>query len=262
MSAPDQGSWNDKLTIETPEQTSLDYPLSGVGSRCLALLLDTLVQIGAILLLLAVLYYLLAWKMGSGGIWIQAFIYFAFFALIWGYYGIFESIWNGQTPGKRWVRLRVIQESGKPLQVWQALARNLLRLVDQLPGFYAVGLVSVLLSKQNRRLGDFVAGTVVVHERPLVKIELGWTGAAATAASSTPLGTGRLGMEEVRLIETFLERRSSLTDNVRVRMANQIAARITLRLGIDMDARRNAGLMYDETFLEAVARERLGIRNR
>jgi uncharacterized RDD family membrane protein YckC len=262
MSAPDQSSWNDKLTIETPEQTSLEFPLSGVGSRCLALLLDTLVQIGVMILLLAVLYYASIWTMGSSGMWTQALVILALFIIYWGYYGIFESIWNGQTPGKRWVRLRVIQQSGKPIQVWQAVARNLLRLVDQLPGFYAVGLVSVLFSKQNRRLGDLVAGTVVVHERPLAKIDLGWAGTPSTVAPAGLLGAGRLGIEEVRLIETFLDRRNSLANNVRVRMANQIAARITMRLGLEMEMRRNSGLIYDETFLEAVARERLGTRTR
>ncbi len=262
MSAPDQSSWNDKLTIETPEQTSLEYPLSGVGSRCLALLLDMLIQIGVAVLLIAIYLYALSQRLGTGGHWIQAIIYLGFFVLDLGYFAIFESIWNGQTPGKRWTHLRVIQDSGKPIQVWQAIARNVIRLLDQFPGFYPVGLVSALLSRQNKRLGDYVAGTVVVHERPLAKIELGWTGTPVTATPTAPLGTTRLGVEEVRLIETFLERRSSLEDSVRVRMANQIAARVTLRLGMDMEMRRSAGLIYDETFLEAVARERLGTRTR
>jgi uncharacterized RDD family membrane protein YckC len=270
MSAPDPGisSWNDKLTIETPEQTSLEFPLAGVGSRCLALLLDTLIQTGAALLLLIVLL-VLGSRMGGAsawisafGIWAQAIIYLAFFVIYFCYYMIFESVWNGQTPGKRVVHLRVIQESGRPILIWQAIARNLMRVVDSLPGIYAVGLASALFSKQNRRLGDFVAGTVVVHERPLAKISVGWANAPAPAAPVTPLGAARLGTEEVRLIEAFLDRRDSLDYFVRHRMANQIATRVGQVIGLDARQRFDAGFRSDESFLEAVARERLGSRGR
>jgi uncharacterized RDD family membrane protein YckC len=270
MSAPDPGisSWNDKLTIETPEQTSLEFPLAGVGSRCLALLLDTLIQTGVALLLLIVLL-VLGSRMGGAtawisafGIWAQAIIYLAFFVIYFCYYMIFESIWNGQTPGKRVVHLRVIQESGRPILMWQAIARNLMRVVDSIPGIYAVGLASALFSKQNRRLGDFVAGTVVVHERPLARISVGWTNAPASAAPATPLGAFRLGTEEVRLIEAFLERRDSLDYFVRHRMANQITTRVGQVIGLDARQRFDSGFKSDEAFLEAVARERLSSHGR
>jgi uncharacterized RDD family membrane protein YckC len=270
MSAPDPGigSWNDKLTIETPEQTALEFPLAGVGSRCLALLLDLLIQVG-INLVLGIIYFIVetqvqgagSW-MGGLGIWAQAILGLAFFVVYFGYYAIFESIWNGQTPGKRVAHLRVIQESGRPVLIWQAIVRNLMRVVDWLPGFYAVGLASALLSKQNRRLGDFVAGTVVVHERPLEKISVGWASAPATAAPAIPLGAARLGAEEVRLIEAFLDRRDALDFEVRRRMASQIAFRVGQAIGLADGSRAAAGLLSDESFLEAVARERIGARGR
>ena len=304
MSSPNQNPtiWDDKLTIETPEQTSLEFPLAGVGSRCMAMVLDTLIQTGVILVLVIAMLVLQTQfsdslsGLGAGGLWIQAIAYIALFALYYGYFAFFEAIWNGQTPGKRVAHLRVIQESGRPLQVWQAIARNLLRIVDQLPGFYAVGMTSALISKQNRRLGDFVAKTVVVHERPLAKISVGWasgpggsatpqmnpavypnstTGVNSTSlagaflppspsfpASSTVLGAGRLGPEEVRLIEAFLERRDALDWDVRTKMARQITARVSERLGIDGAKRAELGLYSEELFLEAVARERSETRGR
>ncbi len=270
MSAPDPGigSWNDKLTIETPEQTALEFPLAGVGSRCLALLLDFMIQAGIALVLLIMLLVIgsqipsaISWA-GAVGIWVQAIFYLAIFVVYFGYYAIFESVWNGQTPGKRVVHLRVIQESGRPILIWQAIARNLMRVVDQVPGIYAVGLASALLSKQNRRLGDFVAGTVVVHERPMAKFSVGWANAPATAMPGTPLGAARLGADEVRLIEAFLDRRDALDVEVRRRMANQIASRVGQAIGLLDGQRAATGLLSDEAFLEAVARERIGARSR
>jgi uncharacterized RDD family membrane protein YckC len=270
MSAPDPGigSWNDKLTIETPEQTALEFPLAGVGSRCLALLVDYLIQTGVAIVLVVVLLIMgsqsastAAW-VGALSIWAQAIIYLSFFIVYFGYYAIFESIWNGQTPGKRVVHLRVIQESGRPLLIWQAIVRNLMRIVDWLPGFYGVGLASSLLSKQNRRLGDFVAGTVVVHERPLERFSVGWASAPANATPAIPLGAARLGVEEVRLIEAFLERRDALDVEVRIRMARQIAVRVEQAITFADGQRAAAGLTSDESFLEAVARERIGVRSR
>lgn len=265
MSSPNPGStsWDDKLTIETPEQTSLEFPLAGVGSRCMALVLDTLIQVGIALALLALWGMLALWAPSLGtsygsaaGLWIGAVLIFALLTVYYGYFAFFEAIWNGQTPGKRAAHIRVIQESGRPLQVWQSIARNLLRIVDQLPGFYAVGMASALISRQNRRLGDFVAGTVVVHERPLVPISVGWASAPIGARPELALGTARLGPEEVRLIEAFLERRNSLDAEVRLRMARQISSRIADRLGLTQEQVRGAGTGSEESFLEAVARER------
>jgi uncharacterized RDD family membrane protein YckC len=259
-------SWDDKLTIETPEQTSLEFPLAGVGSRCMALLLDTLIQVivflilGLVLALFASLSPGGASGWGLGGLWAQAIIYFAVFLLYYGYFAFFESIWNGQTPGKRVAHLRVIQESGRPLQVWQAFARNLMRIVDSIPFCYAIGMTSALISKQNRRLGDFVAGTVVVHERPLTKISVGWANAVPSETAGPMLGASRLSLDEVRLIEAFLERRNSLAEDVRFRMSRQIASRIANQLGMGEDRLRAAGVSSDEMFLEALARERLGNR--
>src|SRR5277367_1415113 len=97
----------------------------------------------------------------------MAFIVLAYFVVYFGYFAIFEVLWNGQTPGKKKEGLRVIKDSGRPISPAEAIGRNLMRIVDQLPFLYALGICSVLLSRQNKRLGDFVAGTIVVHEKSL-----------------------------------------------------------------------------------------------
>jgi len=262
VSSPDPSpeQWIDKLIIDTPEQTSLDFSLAGIGSRFLALALDTLIQ-GVALIALGLLA--LALMAGSwsywreGGIWVAAVAWLVGFVLYFGYFAVFEAVWNGQTPGKRFARLRVIQESGRPISVYQAIARNLLRLVDQFPGFYAIGIVSAFLSRQNKRLGDYVAGTVVVHEMSLAEVQPEW-GSSETAAVAH-YNAKRLGAEELQLIETFLQRRSHLSVEVRTQMARQIAERLAQKLRIPPEQRRGPVLPGgDEAFLEALAQERRG----
>src|SRR5262249_27665779 len=99
-------------------------------------------------------------------LWVVAGMIFSSFLIFFGYFIFFETIWSGQTPGKRWLKLRVIQEDGRPINFFAALTRNLIRFADMfiLP-FYSVGIVSVFASERAKRLGDYVANTVVVKER-------------------------------------------------------------------------------------------------
>src|ERR1700677_379184 len=104
--------------------------------------------------------------MDATGKWFEAAIIFINFCLIWGYFALFEAFWHGQTPGKRLIKIRVIKDSGRQITLFEALARNLVRVIDMIPpNFYLVGLISMLCNKQQKRLGDFVAGTIVIHER-------------------------------------------------------------------------------------------------
>ena len=250
----------DKLTIETPEQTALEFPLAGIGSRFLALALDTLIQFAALLLLLFVVVALTLlsgqeafWQ--GGRTWALAVAILLWFALYYGYFAVFEAVWNGQTPGKRFTRLRVIQESGRPINVYQAMARNLLRIVDQLPGIYGVAIVACLLNRQNKRLGDYVAGTVVVHEKPLAESRPQWE--APQNPSAARFNAVRLAAEDLQLIEAFLERRGHLASEVRAQMALRIADRAAQKLSIPLEERRAPALPGgDEAFLELLAQER------
>ena len=129
-----------KFIIETPEQTSIEFPLAVIGIRFLAVLIDSLIQ-GAVVLALFLLFLTIGFATGVArtgqslipAVWVVAILILAYFLLIYGYFILFESIWNGQTPGKRLTHLRVIKDSGQPITLIDAVARILLRLVDQLP---------------------------------------------------------------------------------------------------------------------------------
>jgi uncharacterized RDD family membrane protein YckC len=249
---PPPGDFAEKLTIETPEQTPLEFAIAGIGSRFLAMAIDTLIQVavGIVLGIAAALLLIAVESTHSlSSLWIIASMILFFLVLMYGYFAIFEAIWNGQTPGKRSMGIRVIKDSGRPITPAESVARNLLRLVDQLPTLYAVGVVSIALSKQNKRLGDFVAGTIVVREKSLEESRPVWQ--TPQAIVSVTYGSERLTAEEFALVEAFLNRRSELDADVRYRMASQIAARIQPKLTIPANE-----LPSPEKLLEAIASER------
>jgi uncharacterized RDD family membrane protein YckC len=243
MSSPD------KLTIETPEQTPLEFAVAGIGSRFLALAADSLIQVVTILIFL-VLSRLIAPNVdfisGHTQVWIQAVFVILLFLIQFAYFAVFEAVWNGQTPGKRLTHLRVIRDDGRPIRVSEAVVRNLLRTVDALPGIYAVGIACAFFSRQSKRLGDWVAGTVVVREAPLQGIV---PPSDAMPADASKTGDARkISNEELRLIEAFLDRRAALDPIVRRNMAHQIAVRMGRQLEVPPENRPDA-----EKFLEALA---------
>jgi len=241
---PPQNASADKITIETPEQTALEFAIAGVGSRFLALAFDMLIQSVAFTLLILGGVFLIgsAFHGAFGNNWALALLILALFIVFFGYFAIFEAVWNGQTPGKRITHIRVIKDSGRPITPAESFGRNLMRIVDSSPAFlYAIGIVSVLLSKQNKRLGDFVAGTIVIHERELQDIRPLWQPSVNAAATQ----------EEFAIVEAFLNRRLSLEPDVRFRMAEQIATRIKPKLTAPPENFPSA-----EHLIEAVAAER------
>jgi uncharacterized RDD family membrane protein YckC len=259
-------SASEKLTIDTPEQIALEFPLASAGSRFLALAIDTLIQFGGFLVLFGVALAGMALRSGSGaplGTWTIAIVVLLGFLLYYGYYAAFEALWSGQTPGKRAIHLRVISTSGRPITVFDALVRNLVRTVDQLPGIYTVGLLSIFLTERNQRLGDLAADTVVVHEQPIERHHLPFPSTleqaldadrdAVQAAPPRPVvrrGAARLSPQEIAVVETFLARRSSLPDYMRRSKAVAIAARVRTRLAIPAEPR-----LDDEKLLEEIAAE-------
>jgi uncharacterized RDD family membrane protein YckC len=245
----------EKLIIETPEQTSIEFPLAGIGSRFLAVLIDSLIQI-AVLIVLGLIFIALGFSFtatgfgqsGTAAIWISAILIFVYFLLMYGYFMLFESIWNGQTPGKRLTHIRVIKDSGQPITAIDAVGRNLLRLVDQLPIAYGIGVLCAWISPQSKRLGDYVAGTVVVHEKPFETVAPQWD---APAQSTThQYGANRLTPEEFALVETFLSRRSALDAGVRYDTAAGIVRRIESKLTLPPEGKPSAEKLLEELSYE------------
>ena len=251
--APPSATYADKLTIETPEQTALEFAIAGIGSRFLALALDTLIQLSvfAIVVIGAVVLAGTLFARVSNSMWIMASMLLLIFTLFYGYFAAFEALWNGQTPGKRLLRIRVIKDTGRPITPSESVGRNLMRIVDQLPFLYGVGIASAALSRQNKRLGDFVAGTIVVHERELQDVRPLWQAPQSSAISLARYGAERLTADEFALVEAFLNRRDSLTPEVRFRMGEEIARRIKPKLSLPPE-----NLPSNERLLEAVVAER------
>ena len=160
---------DEHITISTPEQVAFQYEVAGIGSRFVASLLDHLI-LGLALMLIWCGGLALGMSSfavdgtGAGFYLLLSLIVLVIFLLFWGYFVVFETLWNGQTPGKRAGRLRVIRRSGEPVGAGEVMVRNLVRLIDLMPGFYGIGLISMFADKESRRLGDFAAGTIVIRE--------------------------------------------------------------------------------------------------
>src|ERR1051325_1086448 len=161
----------DVLIIETPERVPLHFALASIGNRFLACAIDHAIQ-ALVLALIAITAAVLAsfsifeHGLSSAPKWVYAVMVLLLFLIFAGYFAFFEWIWSGQTPGKRWLKLRVIREDGRPITFWEASVRNLLRPLDMFPmGSYSIGLVAVFASTRDQRIGDMVGGTVVARER-------------------------------------------------------------------------------------------------
>jgi uncharacterized RDD family membrane protein YckC len=248
------------LIIETPERVPLAFALASIGNRFLAVAIDHAIQFTSIAVVVLIFLF-------AAGVfntdeptlpdafasdtpnWIIAVMIIVLFLLFTGYFAVFEWWWDGQTPGKRLMKLRVIREDGRPITLWEAIARNLLRIFDAIPGFvipiYSIGLIVVFLSNRDQRVGDLFAGTVVIRER---------TDEAPTFAEtfSNPVADAAfrrvqkqtafeanitsLDEKEIEIVESFLRRRWDLTERQRIWMAWRIALPLMFRLKPRYDA--------------------------
>ena len=229
-------SLSQTVDVETPELVVFSYTIAGVGSRALAALIDSLICIASIILIMIGLA-ISSTRRATGATpgvfdaWAAAIFVLAIFCVIWGYYVLFEGLADGQTPGKRLLRLRVVRDGGYSVTFGASAVRNLVRLVDIQPiPSYAVGIVTIMFSKSGKRLGDIVAGTIVVREALVREIAPVATPVAAGAASS--LDTA-LTEDEFTVLERFMERRDSLDPARRSALASQIAARLTTTVADD-----------------------------
>jgi uncharacterized RDD family membrane protein YckC len=277
----------DQLNVETPELVELRFPVAGLGSRFLAATIDVLLIVAFYLVLLIVFAIAASGTAGSNtsaGVtttaekWFVAGIIFVNFAMVWGYFSLFEGLWHGQTPGKRWMKVRVIKDTGRAITLFEAMARNLLRVVDLLPGFYLAGVITMLCNRSQKRLGDLVAGTIVIHERtddgtggqPTMGQHQSRTFTANLYEEAPvlrrlkPMGVeaeepvsevqvpadaiAKLGNDDLHLIDTFFSRALDLTVERRAALAARVAGTICGKMGIELPQG-----MAPERLLEVVA---------
>jgi len=240
----------ESLIIETPERVQLEFSLASIGNRFLAVAIDHFIQYVSIFLI-AWIFYAIAGS-SSGTIdrfidqapkWTYAILILVLFAIFTGYFILFEWLWNGQTPGKRLMKLRVIRDDGRPLTLWESIARNLLRIGDAAPGFlvpiYSVGVIVIFLNDRDQRLGDVFAGTVVIRERLDEAPSFAETFSspvsdpAFSRVQKVPQFTANMAgisENEMDVVESFLRRRWDLTERQRLWMAWRIALPIMYKL--------------------------------
>ena len=179
--------------VSLPEGVEITLRLAGPFARARAWLLDVALR-GVVTLSLPPLFAML----GEAGV---GLMFISWFAIAFLYPLLFEALWNGQTPGKRICGLAVVMGDGTPIGWTAAVVRNVMRTADVLPLGYAAGLASMLLDSQFRRLGDFAAGTIVIHrDEPAPKA------AAPTTASAMPPPLSLTPLEQ-RAVLDFAERR-------------------------------------------------------
>jgi len=232
---------SDTLQIDTPENVTFDYDVAGIGSRFLSALVDTLLMILLQVIVFGTLY-LVGTQLGglfsgSAPAWLVAIFSLVAFVFFWGYYIFFEILWNGQTPGKRWVGLRVIRLDGMPVTAAEVVIRNLVRLIDLLPTAYGVGVVTMFVNEKSRRLGDLAAGTVVVHDRAaqdLGDLREKRVTYLERLHPYLPVPDGfpleRLKNHDLEILEGFLMRRGQLPNHKQ--LALQIMNSLYTRLGL------------------------------
>lgn len=245
---------NEQLSVETPEQIDINFQKAGIGSRFYAALIDTL-----LLTLISLVGYYVNRRFVSElgdvlGNWLGALGGIAVFALFWGYYMVLEITTNGQSIGKRALGLRVIKEGGYPIGFSDAAIRNLVRIVDFLPFCYGVGLFSMLINRDWRRLGDLAAGTLVIKtartDLTLTDANSQMAGTPVSAASqefiyAAWIQPSTVTAAEMDVIREYLVRRRKLSGIRRSELARTIASPIVERMG------GRGSISYDK-FLEEV----------
>jgi uncharacterized RDD family membrane protein YckC len=217
--------------LETPERVDLDVDLAGVGSRTLAFLLDWIVLVLTSLSGSAALWAVASVpRLGTAAVVVWVIV---IFVLWWLYFALFEALWDGQTPGKRLLGIRVRRVGGAPPGWPEVLIRNLLRiLVDLVAFLIPVGLVLMLLTRRHQRIGDLAAGTVVIRERTdgiLVLESMGFV--RRDPAEPRRIGSGiDLSVEEFELLREFLARRDLLDREAAARIEERLARLLRGRL--------------------------------
>jgi uncharacterized RDD family membrane protein YckC len=223
-----------RVKSQTPESVELEFVLAGLGNRIYALTIDYLIWS------LILLTILLAWIFVFTQVewlqseqirqWVFAIQLLMFFAVYIGYFVVFETLWRGQTPGKRYVKIRVIREDGRNVGIQQSILRSLLRPIDDL---FCLGFLFILCSKQEKRLGDWVAGTILVQEGQSVTNQQITISSAATKLVERLIETGKIAAitpDEFATIRKYLYRYPALDPSTRNSVSDRLSHQLLTRI--------------------------------
>lgn len=245
------------VTIRTPESIELEFVLAGIGSRAVALVVDyTCLGLG--ILALSVLYSIVLIQILSLEpvlnaatetlqLWATAIFLVLLFALYIGYFVLFETLWFGQSPGKRYTKIRVIRDDGQPERITQATLRSLLRPVDDI---LFLGFFCILLTPQEKRIGDWLAGTLVVQVDPNThgKITIPDRSQAIGQDILALVDVANLSPDDLATLRDFLCRRATLSPKAKNQVSDQLARRYRDQMGLTSLPTE----MTTNTFLEAL----------
>jgi uncharacterized RDD family membrane protein YckC len=247
-----------RITFQTPESVELEFTLAGIGNRALALIIDYL------LLGLALLVFFITWAFFSIqlfdvinkifanshnlGLWLFAILFITGFSIYAGYFVLFETIWQGQTPGKRFAKIRVVRDDGRPIGLQQATLRSLLRPFDE---SLFIGAFLIMFTRSEKRLGDLAAGTIVIQTQ------------TSTASASLKISEqaktlyeyllqitdlSPLLPDDFAIIREYLQRRGAMSAKARTALAQQLAQQVKAIIDLDKLPEN----VSPDVFLEAI----------
>jgi uncharacterized RDD family membrane protein YckC len=241
----------DRITILTPENVEIEYPIAGLGSRFYAVLIDHLLQ-GGISAILFIIFLISNPNFNSNDLIdlfrnvFNAILILLTFITYFGYFIFFETIWSGLTPGKKIAQIQVIKDSGEPIRFIDAFIRNILRPIDFLPFYYLAGVLCIIFHKQNKRIGDMVARTLVIKNRDdLTPVTL----PDIVVESDIEIDSTKITAEEYNLLRDFLIRRENLLLPSRKMIAEKLCKRIAVKMELDYKK------LDSEEFIEVAALE-------
>ncbi|KPL60542.1 RDD family protein [Rossellomorea vietnamensis] len=244
----------EQVDIRTPEYVSLKFQPAGLGSRAAALMIDQIILTIINISIVVFLFFVLAddnlkLNMFDFNSVLLGFVLITIFVINWGYFFALEYFWGGKTVGKRMLGIRVMQENGHSVTLLSCFIRNLMRIIDMLPVSYFLGMIMIFLHSKHKRLGDIVAGTIVVHERRVkgkkkekaIEKEIRERGLRQEDLSVEEWTLKQLDTKEWNLVRTYANRFRQLPLSERNHLSKKLADILFPKLGIDMD-----GKTYEE----------------
>jgi len=224
-----------RISFQTPESVELEFTLAGIGNRALALLIDYTV-LGISLLLFVLIWTVFSTQLlkflenlvtnpRNIGLWLLAIFFFIGFAIYIGYFVFFETLWFGQTPGKRIAKIRVVRDDGRLIGLQQATLRALLRPFDET---LFIGAFLIMLGNREKRLGDLAAGTIVIQAQPANASNL-IISEQAKILHDELLQTANLSQllpDDFAVIREYLQRRSAMSLKARASLSLNLAQQV------------------------------------
>ena len=258
----------DHLDIKTPEFVSIQFQIAGLGSRSAAFIIDQLLLMAFNILSLIVLFFVLDGMSKMEFIFIGnslpiAITIIALFLVNGGYFFAYEFFSGGRTFGKKLMGIRVIQENGHSITLLSSFIRNLIRIIDSLPTAYFLGIIMIFFHSKHKRLGDLVAGTIVVHERKAkrkkkqtpLEIEIDSRGLSKDELMIDEWTLKSLGMKEWKLVQTYANRFLQIPLAERNQLTERIVELIFPKVGLDPSGKTTEELEDNLLALYLILRE-------